>query len=78
MKILRKNDVFRKMPEKDVKDSLAIDSLINQGWNYSSKKAYKDSIKDIEPVKKNTEKKEISDNQNNDTPDKKNKKKGIK
>ena len=42
MKVLRKNDEFRRMPEKGVVDAKAIQSLINMGWNYSPKKAMKD------------------------------------
>ena len=42
MKVLRKNDEFRRMPEKGVADAKAIQSLINMGWNYSPKQAMKD------------------------------------
>jgi len=51
MKILRRNDEFRKMPERSVKDAKIIDNLIGQGWNYSPKKAWKDSIKEIVSIK---------------------------
>lgn len=42
MKILRKGDEFRKMPEKSVDEALVIRSMINQGWNYCSKQTYKE------------------------------------
>ena len=42
MKILRRNDDFRKMPEKSLEDVLAVKSLINQGWNYCAKQVYKE------------------------------------
>lgn len=45
MKILRRNDDFRKMPEKSFEDVLAVKSLINQGWNYCAKQVYKDFYK---------------------------------
>lgn len=44
MKILRKNDEFRKMPERDITDVLAIKNLINQGWNYCAKSIYKEHV----------------------------------
>lgn len=44
MKILRKNDEFRKMPERDINDVLVIKNLINQGWNYCAKSIYKEEV----------------------------------
>lgn len=44
MKILRRNDEFRKMPERDITDVLAIKNLINQGWNYCAKSIYKEQV----------------------------------
>jgi hypothetical protein len=65
MKILRKNDDFKKMPDKTIDDALAINSLIRQGWNYCPRKVYKDFYRTEEPVKtekpvKNTEKKKTT------------------
>ena len=48
MKVLRKNDEFRRMPEKGVADAKAIQSLISMGWNYSPKQAMKDYFKTAE------------------------------
>lgn len=42
MKILRKGDEFRKLPEITIQDVLIIKKLINQGWSYSSKKEFKE------------------------------------
>lgn len=58
MKILRKNDDFRKMPEKSLEEVLAIRSLLNQGWKYCAKEVYKEFVngKKVEKkVEKNTE-----------------------
>jgi len=41
MKILRKNDDFKKMPERNANDYVAIKSFLNAGWNYCSKQTYK-------------------------------------
>jgi hypothetical protein len=43
MKILRKGDDFRKMPEKSVQDVLIVKNLLNQGWKYCSKQEYRDA-----------------------------------
>jgi len=51
MKVLRKNDEFRRMPEKGVADQKAINMLLGMGWNYSPKKAMKDFYKVEEKVK---------------------------
>jgi len=57
MKILRKNDEFRKMKDKSIQDVLAIRNLINQEWNYCSKQVYKDFFrKEEKPEKKKSEK----------------------
>lgn len=45
MKVLRKNDDFRRMPEKGVADAKAIQSLISMGWNYCAKQVMKDFFK---------------------------------
>lgn len=42
MKILRKGDDFKKLPENSVQEILVIKNLINQGWNYCPKQVYKD------------------------------------
>lgn len=42
MKILRKNDDFKKMPERNMDDVLVINNLVKQGWNYCCKKTYKE------------------------------------
>lgn len=51
MKVLKKNDEFRRMPERGVADQQAIKSLISMGWNYSPKKAMKDLYKAEDKVK---------------------------
>lgn len=49
MKILRKNDDFKKMPSKSFDDLKAIDTVIEQGgWNFCSKQAYKEFYKNTE------------------------------
>lgn len=45
MKILRKNDTFKKLPDNNINDVVAIKSYIEQGWKYCSKKEYKDFFK---------------------------------
>lgn len=66
MKILRKKDEFKKMPDKSVQDILSINAFIRQGWKHCSKKEYKDFYKVEEkpiiekpekPEKKNVSKK---------------------
>jgi hypothetical protein len=42
MKILRKNDDFKKMPERNMDDVLVINNLLKLGWDYCSKKIYKE------------------------------------
>ena len=44
MKIIRRNDDFRKMPEKSVEDVLVIKNLIEQGWKYCAKEVYKEFV----------------------------------
>lgn len=51
MKILRKGDEFKKMPEKSVDEALVIRGLINQGWKYCSRQEYKDFFKKDTEVK---------------------------
>jgi len=45
MKILRKNDEFKKMPHKSIEDVLTINAMTRQGWKYCSRKEYKDYYK---------------------------------
>jgi hypothetical protein len=56
MKILRKNDEFKKMPHKSIEDVLTINAMTRQGWKYCSRKEYKDYYKTgedfIEPKNK--------------------------
>lgn len=61
MKILRKGDEFRKMPEKSVDEALVIKSLINQGWNYCSRQTYKDFFNVKKTEKKESEVKETKE-----------------
>ena len=42
MKILRKNDEFKKMPDRNVQEILAINKYLSQGWKYCQKQVYKD------------------------------------
>lgn len=44
MKILRRNNEFRKMPESCMEDVLVINNLRKQGWEYCSKSVYKDAM----------------------------------
>lgn len=41
MKTLRKQEVFKRMPDSSKKDLTAIDTMINMGWKYCPKKEYK-------------------------------------
>jgi hypothetical protein len=43
MKIIRKNDEFKKMPDKTVADIVKINIMIKDGWAFSPKKDYKES-----------------------------------
>ena len=52
MKILRKNDDFKKMPERNMDDVTVISNLVKQGWNYCSKSIYRDFFKSNEDLKK--------------------------
>lgn len=59
MKILRKKDEFKKMPDKSVQDILTINAFVRQGWNHCSKKEYKDFYKvEEKPIVEKTEKTE--------------------
>ena len=42
MKILRKGDDFKKMPESNLQELLLVKRLLNEGWQYCSKQSYKD------------------------------------
>jgi hypothetical protein len=54
MKILRKDDEFKKMPEGNVQELLLIKRLVSEGWNYCSRQTYKEFHK---PEKSNKESK---------------------
>lgn len=45
MKIIRKQDEFKKLPDKTIEDYDVINAFIKQGWNFSSKKNYKNFYK---------------------------------
>lgn len=75
MKILRKGDEFVKMADSDIKDLKKIDSMIYRGWNFSSKKDYKDSFKVETPIEIENEN---NKKKNKDVKDKKEKKKDKK
>ena len=64
MKILRKKDTFKKVPDASINDVVAIKSYIEQGWNHCSKKEYKDFFKTAvseKLVEKKIEKEEIKE-----------------
>ena len=65
MKILRKKDEFKKMPDKNVDDVLRINNLIKSGWNYCSKREYKDFNKTEESPGEETPKKEKNSKKKN-------------
>jgi hypothetical protein len=41
MKTLRRQEVFKRMPDSSKKDLIAIDTMVNMGWKYCPKKEYK-------------------------------------
>jgi len=45
MKILRKGDEFIKMKDGTIEDILKINSMTEDGWSFSPKKAYKEFYK---------------------------------
>ena len=62
MKIIKKKEVFKKMPDSSLKDIKAIDEMINMGWSFCSKKEYKsfNNIKEVKEVKEvETSEKEV-------------------
>lgn len=60
MKILRKKDDFKKMPDKSIEDVLKINSLIKDGWNYCPKKVYKDFYKvEEKPIEEKPKKEKV-------------------
>lgn len=67
MKILRKNDEFKKMSDSNMIDMLKIDNLVEQGWKYCTKKDYKDFFR--------TKKVEVVQTENSDIVTKSGKKK---
>ena len=64
MKILRKNDEFKKMPDSSVQEILVIKHLLSQGWNYCPKQVYKDFFK-VEV--KEPKVKDVKDSETDDT-----------
>ena len=52
MKILRKNNEFKKMQHKSIEDLLTINAMTRQGWKYCSRKEYKDYYKTDEDFTK--------------------------
>jgi len=63
MKILRKGDEFMKMPHSTIEDAVKIEKMIENGWKFSPKKAYKDFYKAEKTAteKKTEDKKEKKD-----------------
>jgi hypothetical protein len=60
MKILRKNNEFKKMPDKSIDDVLKINSYIKDGWKYCPKSDYKNFYNqnaENEPTKEKTKRK---------------------
>jgi hypothetical protein len=64
MKILRKNNDFKKVPDKSVGDILLIQNLINQGWNYCPKQVYKEYVKGDETKQDLEREKKIKNKKN--------------
>ena len=61
MKILRKNNDFRKMPDSTINDVVAIKALVDYGWKHCSRKEYKEFFgKNKEQAKPEEEKKDES------------------
>jgi len=42
MKILRRNNDFKKMPDSTINDVVAIKMLVDYGWKHCSRKEYKE------------------------------------
>lgn len=61
MKILRKKDTFKKVPDSNINDAVTIKSYIEQGWKYCSKKEYKDFFKSEVSEKSEVKKTETSE-----------------
>jgi len=47
MKTLRKNDDFKKMPDKNWLDHKNIEKMIGSGWKYVSRKEWKEFRGDV-------------------------------
>ena len=64
MKILRKNDDFKKMPDNNINEVVAIKAMIEYGWKYCSRREYKDFFKkskeNLESEKKSDDKEKTS------------------
>jgi len=62
MKILRRNNDFKKMPDSTINDVVAIKALVDYGWKHCSRKEYKEffglnkeqvkpeEVKKVEPI----------------------------
>jgi hypothetical protein len=73
MKILRKNDAFKKLPDGSINEVVSIKSYIEQGWKYCSKKEYKDFFKSGVSEKLEEKKIEKAENKEKKKEKKKNK-----
>ena len=49
MKILKRNSEYKKMPDKNFKDLVKIENLIDEGWRYITRKDWKDNVRDVNP-----------------------------
>lgn len=64
MKILRKNDDFKKMPDKSIDDILKINSFLKDGWNYCPRQVYKDFYKTEEKIEDKPKKEKTTKKKN--------------
>jgi len=53
MKIVRKNDEFKKMPDRNWLDAKNLNKMIDNGWKYVSRKEWKDYYNNKEESIKN-------------------------
>lgn len=51
MKILKKGEDFIKMPDSNMVDIKKINSMIERGWKFASKKEYKGTTEIVDEVK---------------------------
>jgi hypothetical protein len=57
MKTLKKNGEFKRVKDSDISDRKIIDGMINQGWQFSSKKEWKENTRTIIDEKEDKPKK---------------------